>query len=302
MGVDFQDLNTAFGTQDDIYSNVAYMRLTGGFAYKAGENSAVGVSVSVGYAMLDFDYFPNTVIDMNGDMQPDFNGMSVKDLTSFGYNARLGFSNRTLDNRLTWGAWFGTQAAVDFDGGTLTFAQGMPDGSNGFDVRFKDFSWPAEIGAGFSYQVNDKFSVLSDLVHYGWRNAVDEPALETDVAMINSMLPPFVMHWENRTAVSVGCKYQLLPQLTLLAGYNHGASPVPSSALNALFPAIVEDHATLGAKYKLGDWTLLAGVEIVPEATQTNAQADDATDYFGMTNTTIDHSQMSLHFGFSKDF
>ncbi len=302
MGVDFQDLNTAFGTQDDIYSNVAYMRVTGGFAYKASERSAVGLSVSVGYAMLDFDYFPNTVIDMNGDLQPDFNGMSVTDLTSFGYNARLGFSSRALDNRLIWGAWFGTQAAVDFDGGTLTFAQGMPDGSNGFDARFTDFSWPAEIGAGFAFKVNEQLTVLSDLVHYGWRNAVDEPALKTDVAMINSMLPPFTMHWQNRTAVSVSGKYELTPDLTLLAGFNHGASPVPSKALNALFPAIVEDHITLGAKYRLGDWALMGGVELVPEASQTNAQADDATDYFGMTNTTIDHSQLSLHLGFSKDF
>lgn len=302
MGVDFQDLNTAFGTQDDIYSNVAYMRVTGGFAYKASEHSAVGLSLSMGYAMLDFDYFPHTVIDMNGDLQPDFNGMSVKDLTSFGYNARLGFSSKALDQKLSWGAWFGTQAAVDFDGGTLTFAQGMPDGSNDFDVRFKDFSWPAEIGAGFAYTVNPRVSIYSDLVHYGWRNAVDEPALETEVEMINSMLPPFTMNWENRTAVSMGCKVQVLPTLAILAGYNHGASPVPSRTLNALFPAIVEDHFTLGAKYQMGGWALVGGLEMVPQASQTNAVPDDGTDYFGMTNTTIEHSQLSLHLGFSREF
>ena len=297
MGVDFQGLNTAFGSQDDIYSNVAYMRLTGGFAYRAGETSSVGLSVSLGYAMLEFDYFPNTMVDMNGDMQPEFNGMSATELTSFGYNAKLGFRNRVLDGKLDWGAWFGTQAAVDFDGGTLEFASGQS-----FDAKFKDFSWPAEIGLGMAWQVAPKVTLVSDLVHYGWRDAVDEPALETDNAMINGMLPPFQMHWKNRTAMSVGAKVQVTDNLTALAGYNHADSPVPGNLMNALFPAIVEDHITLGARYRMGGWNLLGGVEIVPEASQTNAAADDMTDYFGMMNTTIDHSQLSLHLGFSKSF
>jgi len=302
MGVDFQDVNTAFGTQDDIYSNVAYMRFTGGFAYKASERSAVGLSLSVGYAMLDFDYFPSTVIDMNGDMMPEFNGMSVEGLTSFGYNAKLGFSSRAVQDRLVWGAWFGTKAAVEFDNGTLTFASPMPDGSNGFDARFKDFSWPAEVGAGFAFKLTPRVTVLSDLVQYSWRDAVDEPALETDVAMINGMLPAFQMHWKNRLAASVGCQWQMNDKTALLAGFNHGASPVPSHLLNALFPATTEDHLSVGARHRMGAWGLTGGLEYAFNAKQTNAVADDATDYFGMTNTTIEHSQLSLHLGLSKSF
>jgi long-chain fatty acid transport protein len=302
MGVDFKGLNTAFGTRDDLYSNIAYMRLTGGFSYRAGTKSAVGLSVSVGYAALEFDYFPHTVVDMNGDMVPEFNGMSATDLTSFGYNARLGFSSRAVQDRLLWGAWFGTKAAVSFDGGTLTFAAPMPDGSNGFDAQFKDFSWPAEIGVGFAWEATKRWTLLSDMVHYGWRDAVDEPYLKTDVGMINAMLPPFRMHWRNRTAVSVSSMVRLTEDLTLLAGYNHGASPVPSAALNGLFPATVEDHFSLGAKVVLGDWAVLGGAEVAPQASQTNEAPDDPTDYFGMTNTTIDHSQLSIHLGLSREF
>lgn len=301
MGVDFKDLNTVFGTQDKLYSNVAYLRLTGGAAVKTGNRSAVGLSLSVGYAMLDFDFFPSTVVDMNGDMQPEFNGMSVQGLTSVGANARLGFSSHALQDRLTWGAWFGTKANMRFEGGTLTFAAPLPDGSNDFAVQFKAFAWPAEIGAGFSYQPTKRVTLVADLVHYGWRDAVDLPYLQTDVAMINAMLPPFHMHWQDRTAASVGGRVQVLDNLAVLAGFNHAASPVPDASLNGLFPATVEDHFTLGLAGRLGSWDLQGGVELAPKVSQTNPDAaDDPSDYFGMTRTTIDHNQLSLHLGFRK--
>jgi long-chain fatty acid transport protein len=302
MGVDFQDLNTVFGTQDDLYSNVAYMRLTGGFGYKANDRTNIGLSLSLGYAMLEFDYFPNTVApDWNMDGMPDFIGMSATDLTSFGYNARIGFSTRTIDNRLTWGAWFGTKADVAFDGGTLTFATDLPMG-NDFDLEFKDFSWPTEVGAGFAYKVNSRWHLLGDINYLGWGDAVYEPFMKTDNDMVNGMLPKFKMHWSDRTAVSVGTKYWINQDLVLLAGYNHSQNPVPANFLNGLFPATVEDHYTMGLKYVMGEWALMGGLEFVPEVSQQNPAPYDSSDYFGMTQAEIDHSQLSIHLGFSKNF
>jgi len=302
MGVDFQDVATAFGTMDDLYSNVAYMRVTGGYAYRASERTSVGVSVSLGYAMLEFDYFPHTAADMNGDGMPDFLGMSASELTSFGYNAKLGFNTRTADGRFGWGAWFGTKAAVDFDGGTLTFAAPLPDGSNDFDLEFKDFSWPAEVGLSALYKVTPRWTLLADLVNYSWSNAVDAPYMQTGNAMVDGMLPPFQMNWKDRTTVNVSTKWRFAERWTLLAGYNYAKSPVPSDHLNALFPAIVEKHVTAGLRWQAGDWVYMGGVEYVPEKMQLNPAPYDATDYFGMMQTRINHSQLSLHVGVSKSF
>lgn len=303
MGVDFQDVNTAFGSRDDLYSNVAYMRGTAGFGYKASERTQIGLSVSLGYAMLDFDYFPNTLApDMNMDGMPDFIGMSAKDLTSFGYNARLGFASRSEDGRFGFGAWFGTKADVAFDNGTLTFATDLPGGANDFDLKFKDFSWPAEIGASMLYKVTPRWTVLADLVNYAWSGAVDAPYMQTGNEMVDSMLPPFQMKWQDRTAVSVSSKVKLTQKAVLLLGFNHAASPIKDNYLNALFPAIVEDHVTAGLRYSLGDWVLMGGVEYALEASQTNPAPYDNTDYFGMMNATVDHSQISLHLGLSKSF
>lgn len=303
MGVDFQDLATVFGTRDDLYSNVAYMKFTGGLGYNASEKTNIGVSLSLGYAMLEFDYFPGTVgPDMNGDMMPDFVGMSATDLTSLTYNARIGFSTRTNDGRLNWGAWFGTKANVGFDGGTLTFAMDLPMMGNDFDLEFKDFSWPTEIGAGMAYKVTPRWTLLGDMNYLGWSGAVDEPYMKTDNEFVNGMLPKFKMHWDDHMAVSVGSKYKINEDIMLLCGYNRAASPVPSDYLNGLFPAIVEEHFTLGGKYNLGEWELMAGVEVAPEATQKNDAPFDASDYFGMTQARVTHSQVSIHLGFSKSF
>ena len=56
-----------------------------------------------------------------------------------------------------------------------------------------------------------------------------------------------------RTIIKLGVKHQLNNKLTLLAGYNHGKSPIPETetAFNVLAPATVEDHITLGLDYKL---------------------------------------------------
>lgn len=303
MGVDFQDLNTAFGTQDDLYSNVAYLRGTAGFGYKASANTQIGLSVSVGYAMLEFDYFPNTVApDWNQDGMPDFIGMSAKDLSSFGYNARLGFASYTQDRRFGFGAFFGTKADVNFDNGTLTFATDLPGGANDFDLAFKDFSWPAEIGASTMVKVTPRWTLLADLVHTAWSGAVDAPYMKTGNGMVDSMLPPFQMKWQDRTTVSVSTKFKLTEKAVLLAGYNRAASPVKDNYLNALFPAIVEQHVTCGLSYVLGDWKLMGGVEYAPEVYQENPAPYGASDYFGMMDAVVHHSQVSLHVGFSKSF
>ena len=57
--------------------------------------------------------------------------------------------------------------------------------------------------------------------------------------------------WKDQTVVALGGAYLLNDALIVRAGYNYGKNPVPDSYLNALFPAIVESHYTLGFGYQL---------------------------------------------------
>ena len=59
-------------------------------------------------------------------------------------------------------------------------------------------------------------------------------------------------------------------EITLRAGFNGAKNPVPSKYLNALFPAIVENHVTFGGGYKLGTGAFNASVALALESEDTN--------------------------------
>jgi long-chain fatty acid transport protein len=52
--------------------------------------------------------------------------------------------------------------------------------------------------------------------------------------------------------IKVGVQYELNPQWTLRAGYNHSDNPIRASdvTFNILAPGVIKDHATLGATWK----------------------------------------------------
>ena len=59
--------------------------------------------------------------------------------------------------------------------------------------------------------------------------------------------------WRDMTVLKLGIQYALNDALTLRAGYSHGNSPIVGSqvAFNTLAPAVLEDHWTIGATYRM---------------------------------------------------
>ncbi len=67
--------------------------------------------------------------------------------------------------------------------------------------------------------------------------------------------------WDDQDIIKLGIKHQRSSRLALMAGYNHGGSPVGAedTFFNALAPAVVEDHLSLGVEYKLSSRSKLIG-------------------------------------------
>ena len=68
--------------------------------------------------------------------------------------------------------------------------------------------------------------------------------------------------WENQTVVALGGAFEATERSPCGRGTTYGKNPVPDAYLNALFPAIVENHATFGAGYRItetvsGDFSLV---------------------------------------------
>ena len=68
-----------------------------------------------------------------------------------------------------------------------------------------------------------------------------------------SMDMALYQNWDDQLVIATGLQYTLDETLDLRAGYNYGKNPIPDEYVNPLFPAIVENHATLGAGWKLSD-------------------------------------------------
>ncbi|MGE5152890.1 MAG: OmpP1/FadL family transporter, partial [Bdellovibrio bacteriovorus] len=86
--------------------------------------------------------------------------------------------------------------------------------------------------------------------------------------------------WRDMTVIKLGVQYAVNDILTLRAGYSHGNSPIRGSqvAFNALAPAVIEDHWTLGATYKLApNYELTFWGMYAPEETVTGPGAFTGT-------------------------
>lgn len=104
--------------------------------------------------------------------------------------------------------------------------------------------------------------------------------------------------WDDQTVYQIGGAYQVNKQLTMRAGYNYAANPVPDRYMNALFPAIVESHITAGFGYAFND---VQGIDFslqhAPEVSATNPGVG-AT----IPAVTSRHSQTSFQFIYSQRF
>jgi len=184
--------------------------------------------------------------------------------TSVGFGVNLGMAYDM--GNLTFGALFQSKIEADYKD---NIAKAMGD-FNVKSVKSGDnLDQPAEMGVGVAYKMgNNTFAM--DLKRVDW----------ADVAGYKDF------GWENQNIVAVGYQYET-PTWAFRAGYNHGKSPIkelngaatnPANYDNAAvnffnlsgFPAVVEDHFTLGGDYSVSDALSLSfAVVYSPEVTET---------------------------------
>ena len=109
-------------------------------------------------------------------------------------------------------------------------------------------------------------------------------------------------NWEDQTVVAAGAAYKPVAPLTLRAGFNYGKNPVPDKYLNALFPAIVESHATFGAGYDFGQGSQVnASVQVAFEKEDRYPGVGQPFDY-AIPPVISTHSQLSWMLMYSHSF
>lgn len=226
----------------------------------------------------------------------DFSG----EASGAGISARLGFAYQASSDFSIGGAYQAKTAMSDWDGkGTMSIVDATGAVVNNMNIpgtfTVKDFQFPSTLSLGMAYNM-DKWLFAADISQIYWSSVMKDFklnfAVDPSVPGFGGAATDITMkqEWDDQTVLKLGAAYALNDQLTLRGGLNLANNPVPDKYLNPLFPAIIENHVTMGATWKFSDAHSIGGsLAIAPEVEQTNSQ----------TQVEATHAQNNLQIMYS---
>ncbi|MFI0398762.1 MAG: OmpP1/FadL family transporter [Thiolinea sp.] len=207
-------------------------------SYKLNENHSIGASANLVYHKFKAEglhNFDNARFSANPGHVTN-NGYD----SSTGIGVSLGWYGKIAPN-VSMGVAYRSKVNM----GKLDQYSGLFANSGEFDV-------PAALSAGFAWQAAPNTLIVGDVqkIDYSLLAAIGNSS-HKPVQFGGKDGPGF--GWKDVTAIKLGVKQQVTPQMALMVGYNQGTNPVKSSdtTVNVLAPGVAEQHLTLGAEWQL---------------------------------------------------
>lgn len=213
-------------------------------SFALGKDATVGASLLIGYTNFRVRNLFGTGLSNEG--------------STVGYGVKLGADFKVADG-ISVGAVLQPKVAMDEFDFFKSFLTSM-----GF-TGDAGLTLPNIAGVGAKFKVGNNMNVVTDLMYYQW----------TSVDVFE------FFGWDDQFVIKAGLEYQASDKLTLRAGFNYGESPIQggnrtgngggdAAFANFSFPAISEQHVTVGLGYKMDkNMTVNAYYLHSPEACQT---------------------------------
>ncbi len=234
--------NAGSGTNSGV--NLEQLFVSPTLGIKLNDKHSLGISANLVYQQFEAQGLK--ALTRNSGNPTNFTGKGVDSATGIG--ATIGWMGKVSD-KTTLGASYRLKTKMSK---FKKYAGLFPDGGQ-MDV-------PASFTVGFSSKVSPKTTIAADIqqIYYSKVGAIGNSA-QTQLPFGSNDGPGF--GWDDQTVVKIGVKHQMNPKLTLMAGYNHGDSPVDENDtfFNSLTPAVVEDHLSLGFNYTLNKKASIVG-------------------------------------------
>jgi long-chain fatty acid transport protein len=212
------------------------------FAIKPTDNQSVGISVLMAYQQFKAYGIGNFAgYSVAGAALSD-NGKE----NSIGLGVRLGYLGK-LNSQWTVGASYSPKISMS----KFEKYKGLFAGSGSFDI-------PENYTLGLAFKPIEKMTLALD---YQRINYAGVPALGNPQS--NLMLPQgagllgaasgAAFGWANTNVYKFGLQYDYSTTWTWRAGYSKNNNPVSAANVqfNIIAPAVITDHATLGATYRM---------------------------------------------------
>lgn len=267
----FRNINTAFGTKDELSSLFGAAKLTAGLGYRVDPKLSVGAAVSLIHAEARQKVFPNTSAFNALDPAKSFFGLRLDRATANRAGLKLGVRYAASD-ALTLAATYTSKTPLPLsDGNLVVNLSAIGLGSVTYrDVRIEGLGFPQEVGLGAALQQGSTLWSVK-LAWLDWAGAMAASTLTAsrpdDPLAPARLSQTQATEWKNQTVIAIGMAHTLDARTTLWAGYNYGRNPVPARNANPLLAAIAERHLTCGASRQIDDvWRFGGAVEYQPGA------------------------------------
>ncbi len=324
MGTEY-DANSflAAGTAQGVRSELGVGSLIVPVSYQVNPNLSVGGSLDFVWASMDLQMaIPlSSLSGMNpqptGSLVTAFGSISTTPgVTAMrvdfsdgdkytgaakanGYRAKLGATYKVSSTLTVGGSYQGKTSLSDMQTASGSASLSAYMGSTQIfgdagKITVQNFQWPAVTSIGAGWQATPALLVAADVKSIGWAEVMKAFNVRYDTTMggggsVSFSLP---QNWKDQTVFSLGGAYKATSQLTLRAGLNLADNPIPDSYVNALFPATIKSHYTLGLGY---DFNKTSSVN----ASLVTAPAVETTDANGVK---VSHSQTNWQLMYSHRF
>lgn len=261
---------------------------------------------------LNYAYF-------NFSNDNDFTGQT----RGYGVAGKLGFVYHASDRLSVGGTIHSKTYLDDLDSNHATMtmavnmdtgiAQGLaPTGSYADmeipltgHIAVRDFQWPWTLGLGAAYAASARTMIVLDIKHYQWSDVMDDFQMTFTVDELpqNGMFAgmnldaSLYQRWDDQTVYAAGISHQATSTLEVRGGINITDNPIPNTYLNALFPAIIEDHITAGLGYQVGPG--IANMALVYSFESKATNPGNGTTIPAVSST---HKQLNWTVQYSLDF
>ncbi|MBL4712226.1 MAG: outer membrane protein transport protein [Gammaproteobacteria bacterium] len=296
IGAKYKNMNTAFGTEDTLSSELAIIRFTPGLAWQVNPETSLGVTVLITYATGSQEFFPNT--SFNGPTsEQSFYGLKVSDASTFEPALKLGLMHR-LNKNTKLGIAYTSETELTLDNGNATMdftALGLGK-VNYSNASLGGLNLPQEIGVGLSHQYSEKWFFAVDISWLNWRSAAKATFIhlsnpDNDFAPVTiSQSQP--LNWENQTVLAIGSEYKNTDKSVIRFGFNIANNPVPENFESPTLSAIATKHITAGYRYSFNQGLHLSTAieyQLSEKKTYTNNSLP-----FG-SNATIELDVLIIH-------
>ena len=281
-------------------------------AYQVDEHNAVGLSIVPAVQFFKaYGLQAFTSFNLTTSQGTDYFTNKGRD-EAHGAGARVGWTGKYFDNRLTLGATYASKVYMSkFKRYKGLFAQG-----GSMDI-------PANWALGIAFKPTKNTTVTLDreYIKYAGVKSIHNPGPGTPKGVTGipalATNPPggqiddlllgeengMGFGWNSQTVYKFGVDYKYNNDWTFRAGYNYGKSPIPDNQLTfaALAPAIVEKHYAIGFTYAIDATSEFNfGYMYVPVRRQTacGAKSDQNVVYC----TALKMGENDIEFGYSLKF